>query len=60
MGDYYRIALDGRDLNYNKFFTDGEANQAPIDDFTSENTEQLSVTGVVDLMRTIPEVTAFL
>jgi len=41
---YYRIPADTRDLNYGKYFDDGEAKVAEVEDYTSENTYRLSIT----------------
>lgn len=49
-GDYYRIPADNRDLNYNKFFSDGETIVSDLDDYTSHNTKRLSVEQVKDLL----------
>lgn len=43
MGDFYRIPADNRDLNYDKDFKDGNEEQIPIEEFTSNNTRQLDV-----------------
>ena len=43
MGDYYRILADDRDLNYGKYFTEGEEKISIIDDYNSHNTQRLSV-----------------
>lgn len=43
MGDYYRIPCDSRDLNYDKFFTEGNENVARIEDYHSHNTARLDV-----------------
>ena len=40
---YYRIPADSRDLNYNKYFIEGETKIATIDDYTSHNTHRLTV-----------------
>ncbi|MEM7282460.1 MAG: polysaccharide biosynthesis protein [Pseudomonadota bacterium] len=58
MGEYYRIKMDGRDLNYSKYFTKGNVTEAVIEDYTSENTVQLSVSDTVSLLKTLPEVMA--
>lgn len=50
MGRYYRIPADNRDLNYNKFFVEGELRINALDDYTSHNTERLDVAGVKDLL----------
>jgi UDP-N-acetylglucosamine 4,6-dehydratase/5-epimerase len=46
MGGYFRIPSDGRDLNYGKFFSDGEQRISSSEDYTSHNTERLDVSGV--------------
>ncbi len=50
MGGYYRIPADNRDLNYGKFFTEGEAKVSEVDDYTSHNTERLDVEGTKKLL----------
>ncbi len=42
-GSYYRIPADNRDLNYAKFFSEGEVKISHLDDYTSHNTNRLSV-----------------
>jgi UDP-N-acetylglucosamine 4,6-dehydratase/5-epimerase len=56
MGDYFRISMDGRDLNYNKFFTEGSVAQNDLVDYHSHNTQQLTVAEVKNLLLTLPEV----
>jgi UDP-glucose 4-epimerase len=56
MGEYYRVPMDGRDLNYCKYFTEGDMTESAIEDYTSHNTEQLDVAAVEALMLTLPEV----
>ncbi len=51
MGQYYRIPADIRDLNYAKFFVEGETTIASFDDYTSHNTTRLDVEGVKQLLR---------
>lgn len=43
MGRYYRIPADNRDLNYNKYFVEGETDISSLDDYTSHNTVRLTV-----------------
>lgn len=43
MGDYYRILPDDRDLNYGKYFTEGEEAISHIEDYNSHNTRRLTV-----------------
>ena len=49
-GGYYRIPADNRDLNYAKFFSDGEERVSHFDDYTSHNTERLGVEQVKALL----------
>ena len=52
MGNYYRIPCDNRDLNYDKFFTDGNEEVSKIEDYHSHNTGRLDVEGMKEqLMR---------
>lgn len=46
LGGYYRIPADSRDLNYAKYFVEGEVEVSSIDDYTSHNTRRLDVEGV--------------
>lgn len=50
MGDYYRIPCDTRDLNYDKFFTDGNEEMSKIEDYHSHNTRRLDVEGMKELL----------
>lgn len=50
MGDYYRIPADNRDLNYAKYFSEGEEKIAQFDDYTSHNTHRLNVEQVKSLL----------
>ena len=50
LGEYYRIPADSRDLNYDKYFVEGETQISHIDDYTSHNTRQLDVTQVKDVL----------
>lgn len=56
MGDYYRIRMDNRDLNYSKYFTEGTPKQNTLEDYHSHNTQQLSVDEVKQLLLMLPEV----
>lgn len=50
MGRYYRIPADNRDLNYKKYFVEGETHISELDDYTSHNTERLDVPGIKKLL----------
>jgi UDP-N-acetylglucosamine 4,6-dehydratase len=49
-GDYYRIPADSRDLNYNKYFVEGQLEMAAIEDYTSHNTRRLDIDGVKETL----------
>lgn len=52
MGDYYRVLPDGRDLNYDKFFVDGQVQTMADDAYTSHNTKRLNVDETVQKILT--------
>ena len=43
MGDFYRVPADNRDLNYDKYFVDGDTKRATIEEFNSDNTRRLNL-----------------
>lgn len=55
MGDYYRVPMDDRDLNYGKYFTDGNTHEPTLDDYHSHNTERLDLDQVKRLLLTLPQ-----
>jgi UDP-N-acetylglucosamine 4,6-dehydratase/5-epimerase len=50
LGGYYRIPADSRDLNYDKYFVEGETEISEIEDYTSHNTNRLNVAQVKDVL----------
>ena len=54
MGDFYRIPADNRDLNYARYFSEGEQDVSIIADYHSHNTEQLGVEGMKKLLVKLP------
>ena len=50
MERYYRVPMDDRDLNYDKFFVKGETHESSLEDYTSHNTTRLDVTQVKELL----------
>jgi UDP-N-acetylglucosamine 4,6-dehydratase len=53
LGTFYRIPEDARDLNYSKFFTEGDATISTAEEYTSHNTRRLGVAEVVELLRSL-------
>jgi UDP-N-acetylglucosamine 4,6-dehydratase/5-epimerase len=47
---YYRVPSDNRDLNYSKYFVEGETKLSTMDDYTSHNTQRLDVDQTVELL----------
>ncbi|MCE5187382.1 MAG: polysaccharide biosynthesis protein [Planctomycetaceae bacterium] len=58
MGEYYRVHLDDRDLNYTIYFSKGDKQEAKLDDYHSHNTTQMNVKEMEELLLTLPEVQA--
>lgn len=50
MGRYFCVPADDRDLNYNKYFVEGETQVSSFDDYTSHNTERLDVARIKVLL----------
>jgi len=54
MERYFRVPSDDRDLNYDKYFVEGETTVSAFEDYTSHNTTQLSVHDIKELLLTLP------
>ena len=50
MGEYYRIPCDNRDLNYDKYFIEGEEKVSIIEDYHSHNTDRLDLEKMQNLL----------
>jgi UDP-glucose 4-epimerase len=51
LGQYYRIPADSRDLNYDKYFVEGETTISEFDDYTSHNTRRLDIEEVKQVLQ---------
>ncbi|MFD2029644.1 polysaccharide biosynthesis protein [Ancylobacter dichloromethanicus] len=58
MGDYFRVSMDERDLNYRAYFSEGDVETVDQHDYHSHNTERLDVAGVKALLLSLPDVVA--
>ncbi len=58
LGDYFRVPMDDRDLNYGKYFTEGSLAESVTEDYHSHNTYRLTVPEVEALLLSLPEVVA--
>lgn len=54
MRGYFRIPCDSRDLNYDKYFVEGEEEISKIEDYHSHNTRRLDVPGMQELLLKLP------
>jgi len=54
IGNYFRIPADTRDLNYGKYFFEGEEKVSQVEEYTSHNTERLDVEGMKKLLLKLP------
>ena len=50
MGDFFRIPADNRDLNYGKYFSEGDAHISEVEDYNSHNTQRQNVEGIKKLL----------
>ena len=57
-GDYFRVPLDTRSLDYRPYFEAGQARPPLAEAYTSHNTERLDVEATMALLRTLPEIQA--
>ena len=60
MGDYYRVPLDARSMDYGLYTTDGEAELDSAQDYNSHQTTRLGVDEVVALLGALPQMQAVL
>lgn len=56
MGEYFRIQLDNRDLNYARYFSEGNQKEVDIADYHSHNTQQLNCQQIKTILLDLPEV----
>ena len=43
LGNFYRVPADNRDLNYDKYFKEGDTKRVTIEEFNSDNTRRLNL-----------------
>jgi len=55
MGNYFRIPCDSRDLNYDKYFVEGEEKISKFEDYNSHNTRRLDMEGMKELLLRLNE-----
>ena len=52
-GNYFRVSADNRDLDYNKYFSEGNEEKIELEEYNSYNTERLSEGELIDLLKSI-------
>jgi len=60
LGDFFRVRTDDRDLNYNKYFSEGDPEEAAVQGYHSHNTQQLDKPQLKALLLGLPEVRTLL
>jgi UDP-glucose 4-epimerase len=60
LGNYYRVPTDARDLNYDKFFVDGDKKIKAVEEYNSFNTKRLNVDEIIEKLMTTDYITAIL
>jgi len=53
-GDYFRVSVDARDLNYDQYFDEGDPRESELDDYHSHNTDRLDAAQVAELLMGLP------
>ena len=56
MGEYLRLSMDSRDLNYNKYLSEGDKKFEKVEDYTSENTTSLTIKEIEEMLLEQPEI----
>ena len=56
MGDYLRLSMDDRDLNYNKYLSEGDKKVVQTEDYTSQNTTRLTLKEIEAMLLKQPEI----
>ena len=54
-GEYFRVAVDARDLNYAEYFSEGEPEESELEDYHSHNTQRLELDAVIEVLLSLPE-----
>ena len=54
--DYYKLPADTRDLNYARYFTEGDEKMDTIQEYHSHNTRRLDIDGTIDLLMKLDEI----
>ena len=56
MGNYLRISIDDRDLNYNRYLNEGDMEIIKTEDYNSQNTTRMNVGEIEEMLLSQPEI----
>ena len=56
MGEYLRVSIDNRDLNYNKYLNEGDMKVIKTEDYNSQNTARMNVGEIEEMLLSQPEI----
>ena len=56
MGEYLRVSIDDRDLNYNKYLNEGDMKVITTEDYNSQNTARMNVGEIEEMLLSQPEI----
>ena len=56
MGNFYRIPMDNRDMNYNNFYSSGEGEVIEFVEYSSDRTSRLDEKGVIELLERMGDI----
>ena len=54
LGNYFKIPADNRDLNYSKYFFEGQEDISKVEEYTSHNTKRLNIEETIELLLKLP------
>ena len=56
MGDFFRIPMDNRDMNYSNFYKDGDGNVTEYEEYSSDKTRRIGVEETIELLVKMGEI----
>ena len=56
IGDYLRVKIDNRDLNYNKYLNEEDMKIIKTEDYNSQNTARMNVSEIEEMLLSQPEI----
>ena len=56
LGDYFRVPMDSRDLNYEEYFSEGISRNSSLEAYTSHNARRLTDSELIELLQSLPEI----